>query len=111
MKWKIIIPVLFACGGIAFWLNAGSGKETRKDTVEMIEKLKAVGADVLVISADDDLLSLGDVSFKIPASGGNDFIDMFSFAVFGQLFACNLAAVKGRNPDAPRGLKKITITK
>ncbi len=104
-------PFAMVDDGTPVFVYAGSGKETRKDTVEMIEKLKAVGADVLVISADDDLLSLGDVSFKIPASGGNDFIDMFSFAVFGQLFACNLAAVKGRNPDAPRGLKKITITK
>ena len=35
MKWKIIIPVLFACGGIDFWLNAGSGKEDPYTTREI----------------------------------------------------------------------------
>ncbi|PKM61189.1 MAG: glutamine--fructose-6-phosphate aminotransferase, partial [Firmicutes bacterium HGW-Firmicutes-21] len=35
----------------------------------------------------------------------------FLFAVFAQMFACKLTAVKGRNPDAPRNLNKVTITK
>ena len=38
-------------------------------------------------------------------------IAAFGFATFAQLFASNLTNVKGRNPDAPRGLKKVTVTK
>ncbi|PWM44010.1 MAG: glutamine--fructose-6-phosphate aminotransferase [Clostridiales bacterium] len=104
-------PFAMVDDGTPVFVYAGSGEQTQKDSLEMIEKLHNVGADVLVVSANDKLLEAGDVSFKIPNSGDNDFMDMFSFAVFGQLFACNLAAVKGRNPDAPRGLKKVTITK
>lgn len=42
---------------------------------------------------------------------GCDCVSPFLFAVFAQMFACKLTAVKGRNPDAPRNLNKVTITK
>ena len=77
----------------------------------MIEKLKNVRADICMISDDDELLSYGTVSFKIPDTFGSDAIAAFYFAVFAQLFACDLTAIKGRNPDSPRGLNKVTITK
>ena len=28
-----------------------------------------------------------------------------------QIFACGLALAKGLDPDAPRGLKKVTVTR
>jgi glucosamine--fructose-6-phosphate aminotransferase (isomerizing) len=31
--------------------------------------------------------------------------------IAGQLFAYHLARVKGRDPDAPRGLRKVTVTR
>ena len=83
----------------------------KKDAYDMIKKLQDVGADILMISDDDELLKEAAVGFKVPCSGKLDMIAAFSFAVSAQLFACNLAAVKGRNPDAPRGLKKVTVTK
>lgn len=88
-----------------------SGGTIKEDSNAMIEKLKGVGADICMISDDDDLLSEGTVSFKIPDTKGSDAVAAFYFAIFAQLFACNLTAVKGRNPDAPRGLNKVTITK
>lgn len=82
-----------------------------EDSKAMIEKLKNVGADILMVSDSDELLAEGTVSFKIPSANGNDAMSAFYYAAFAQLFACNLTAVKGRNPDAPRGLNKVTITK
>lgn len=82
-----------------------------EDSKAMIEKLKNVGADILMVSDSDELLAEGTVSFKIPSANGSDAISAFYYAAFAQLFACNLTAVKGRNPDAPRGLNKVTITK
>lgn len=93
---------------VFFYMPGGPAKQ---DSYEMLRKLQGVEADILVISDDDELLSEGSVSFKIPDSKGLDMIATFGFAVFAQLFACNLTAVKGRNPDAPRGLKKVTVTK
>ncbi len=81
-----------------------------KDSVEMLRKLQAAEADILVVSDSEELRGFGTVSFAIPTCG-DDGISVFCLAVFAQLFAANLAEVKGRNPDAPRGLKKVTITK
>lgn len=83
----------------------------KNDSMEMFKKLQSVDADILVISDDDELLAQGDLGFKVPYAEKEDMIATFYFALFAQLFAANLADVKGRNPDAPRGLKKITITK
>ena len=93
---------------VLFYMPNGPVKE---DSLSMLKKLQDVGADVLVISDDDELLQEGTLGFRIPDCHHLDMIAAFSFAVFAQLFACNLAAAKGRNPDAPRGLKKVTITK
>ena len=87
------------------------GGPVKEDAKKMIEKLHSAGADILMVSDDDELLAEGTVSFKIPDSKGNDMIAAFGFATFAQLFASNLTNVKGRNPDAPRGLKKVTVTK
>ena len=83
----------------------------KRDAMVMIKKLQDVGADLFMVSDDDDLLAQGDLGFKIPAVDKEDMIASFYFATFAQLFAANLAEVKGRNPDAPRGLKKVTVTK
>ena len=81
------------------------------DSMEMIKKLQSVGADILMVTDDEDLIAEGDVGFLLPFADKEDMISAFYYATFAQLFACNLAEVKGRNPDAPRGLNKVTITK
>lgn len=93
---------------VLFYMPDGPAKA---DSYEMIRKLQGVGADILMISDDEELLKEGTVGFQIPDAKKLDMIATFGFAVFAQLFACNLTAVKGRNPDAPRGLKKVTVTK
>lgn len=81
------------------------------DSVDMIKKLQSVGADILMVSDDEELLAEGDVGFQLPFADKEDMISAFYFATFAQLFACNLAEIKGRNPDTPRGLNKVTVTK
>ena len=93
---------------ILFYMSDGPAKD---DSYEMIRKLQDVGADILMVSDDESLLKEGSVGFQIPCAKKLDMLATFGFAVFAQLFACNLTAVKGRNPDAPRGLKKVTVTK
>ncbi len=82
----------------------------KNDTMEMIRKLQGAGADIFMVSDDDELLAQGIEGFKIPCAYKEDMIASFYFAIFAQLFAANLAEVKGRNPDAPRGLQKVTVT-
>lgn len=83
---------------------------TTGNMVQMVEKLKEAGAEVVVVSDDEDTGAMGEVWIRIPAAG-SDMISPFYNAVIAQMFACNLAGLKGLNPDVPRGLKKVTITR
>lgn len=80
------------------------------DVQTMIEKLRQDQAELLVVSNQKDLLAQGACSFKIPQTE-NDAISSFLNVSVAQMFACQLALVKGLNPDRPRGLNKVTITK
>jgi glutamine---fructose-6-phosphate transaminase (isomerizing) len=80
------------------------------DSVEMIDKLKSVGAEIILISNDQQLLEKTQVSFEIPTVQ-SDIITPFFNVVFAQIFACKLSLAKGCDPDAPRGLNKVTITR
>ncbi|MCX7747663.1 MAG: SIS domain-containing protein [Clostridia bacterium] len=81
-----------------------------KDVTEMLNKLKQSQAELIVISNVKDILAMGAVSFQIPDTN-NDIISPFMNVVVAQMFACQLALVKGLNPDAPRGLNKVTVTR
>lgn len=80
------------------------------DITEMIGKIKNAGAELIIVSNNNDVLKGGDCSFEIPEIN-NDFITPFLNVTVSQMFAYSLALSKGLNPDAPRGLKKITITR
>lgn len=79
-------------------------------SIEMIHRLREIDAEVIVISNDSEALKLGRTAFEIPETD-NDIISAFLNIVVAQQFACQLAHTKGANPDSPRSLKKITITR
>lgn len=82
--------------------------KAQKDNAEMLAKLTAAGADVTLFTSDASLIG-GAARVAIPKS--DEAIAPFAFVVAGQLFALHLSLSRGLNPDAPRGLKKVTITK
>ena len=83
---------------------------TLKDSMEMIRRLESIGAEIIVISNDTEALAYGSTSFRIPETE-EDRISAFLNIVVAQLFACSISEVKGFNPDSPRGLNKVTITR
>lgn len=80
------------------------------DISEMLDKLKNSGADILVVSNNKDLLLKGDCNIEIPKNL-SDYTSPFINVAVAQMFACKLSILKGLNPDAPRGLNKVTITR
>lgn len=83
---------------------------SRNDVVEMIRKLKEKDAEVVILSNNAEILEMGDVAFEIPSTD-KDYISPFLNVVTAQMFACSLTLIKGLNPDSPRGLNKVTITR
>jgi glucosamine--fructose-6-phosphate aminotransferase (isomerizing) len=98
-------PFALAEKDASFLLLAPSGK-TMPDALAMVERLSGVGADILAFTDDVAL----PVARKIILPPARETVQPLAFAVAAQLFACRLAAEKGQDPDAPRGLRKVTVT-
>ena len=80
------------------------------DMVEMINKMRDGHIETIIVSNNKDVREMGTCSFIIPQTS-NDMVSPFFNVVIAQMFACQLALVKGLNPDSPRGLNKVTITR
>ena len=84
----------------------------RADQIKLIEKMLSLGAPVLLVTNDfiltNKFKSVNEafLNFNVPEE-----FSMFAFALFAQMFACKVSCGIGNNPDSPRALNKITITK
>lgn len=84
----------------------------RADQVKCVEKMISLGAPVLLVTNDCVLTGKSPrcsdalINFSV-----SEEIMMFAFALFAQMFACKISCAIGNNPDEPRALKKVTITK
>jgi glutamine---fructose-6-phosphate transaminase (isomerizing) len=68
------------------------------------------GADLIVISDRDDALGLAAAGLALPA-GLPDWLMPIVSIVPGQLLALHLARAKGHDPDSPRHIRKVTLTR
>lgn len=84
----------------------------KQDQVKCIEKMIELGAKTVIITDDADYKKYEGKAFiaSLPEACCESFA-MFNFALFAQMFACRISCSKGRNPDSPRALNKVTITK
>lgn len=80
------------------------------DVREMTGRIKEAEGDVLMISDDAEIRAIGSRSLSIPKVQ-SDFTSPFCNAAVAQMFACRLSLLKGLNPDRPRMLHKITVTR
>ena len=104
-------PVFIYCAN-----DKGLSEDTqaliRDDQTKCIDKMLSLGAPVLVVTNDEKLVgayptcSYAYMNFPVPEE-----ISMFAFALFAQMLACKISCAIGNNPDSPRALKKVTITK
>lgn len=83
---------------------------SQKDMQEMKEKLLPTGAKILVFTNKKELAE-GAADSIVYDIEGSDYVTPFYNVVIAQLWALNISLARGLNPDAPRGLQKITITK
>jgi glucosamine--fructose-6-phosphate aminotransferase (isomerizing) len=102
-------PMAQVTADVPMIVLAPAGKSF-KDSEDVIEKIKTIGTQILVITDDKDLAAKCDHSVLLPALDSEPAA-AFLFTVFAQCFAQSLSISKGLNPDSPRLLKKVTITK
>lgn len=81
---------------------------TKTSNIELLNRLRELGADSLSITNDDEIAASSTQSLRMPEM--DEFLSPIPFIVPAQLFAAYLAEAKGLNPDAPRSLAKVTKT-
>lgn len=76
--------------------------------------LRARGAETIVFSSEQEILSEATVAVPLPSSVlpglAGEAVSPLIYTVAGQVFAHALCRAKGLDPDHPRGLKKVTLT-
>jgi glucosamine--fructose-6-phosphate aminotransferase (isomerizing) len=80
---------------------------------EMMGFLRQLGereAEIVVISALSEALALAQTPLPVPP-GTPEWLSPMVTVVPGQLFALGLTLAKGYDPDHPRGLRKVTLTR
>jgi glucosamine--fructose-6-phosphate aminotransferase (isomerizing) len=102
-------PIAVVHEDLPCFLYAADGKAlgTLFDT---LKKVKSKGAETVVFAHDDAFLEDADTRFKMPGDV-DELVSPMVYIVAGQLFAHYLSKVKGHDPDRPRGLKKVTLTR
>lgn len=84
----------------------------RADQIQCIEKMLSLKAPVLLVTNDFVLTGkfkkCNDslINFNVPEE-----FTIFAFAIFAQMFACKTSCLIGNDPDNPRALNKVTVTK
>jgi glutamine---fructose-6-phosphate transaminase (isomerizing) len=102
-------PIAVVDEGFPCFLLAPDGK-AYDFMVETADKLKAKSAELIVFANNEAILSKANVPVRIPVKVDELFSPLI-YIIAGQLLAYHLALVKGYDPDQPRGLSKVTLTR
>lgn len=80
------------------------------DLLDLAHALRQRGADLLVISDASEALALAALPLPL-ATPLPEWVSPLAAIVPGQALALRLTLAKGLDPDAPRGLRKVTRTR
>ena len=101
-------PVTVVEPGFPMLVTSDSGA-TRQDTLQLIDRLRAHQAALIVVSNDAEMLAHAQVALPIPAC--DQMIAPILAIMPWQRVAHATAAYRGRDADHPLGLQKVTETR
>jgi glucosamine--fructose-6-phosphate aminotransferase (isomerizing) len=101
-------PIAMIGRNFPAFLFAPPGK-TLKGMKDILEKLRALGAETVVISSEPAALKPATRALRIPEHV-SEALSPIPYIIPAQLFAALLASAKGLSPDRPRSLAKVTRT-
>jgi glucosamine--fructose-6-phosphate aminotransferase (isomerizing) len=91
-------------------LLVSTGPRPFPELRDLAARARAAGSPVLALSDDEALLAAADAALPL-AGQAPHWLAPVTAVVLGQLFALALCQARGLDPDAPRGLRKVTLTR
>jgi glucosamine--fructose-6-phosphate aminotransferase (isomerizing) len=102
-------PVALVQNGFLVVAVVPEGKPAAELTA-FLSGIRQSSAELVVISPEKEALSLARTAVPLPA-GIPEWLSPIVAITPGQLFAYGLAQARGLDPDKPRGLHKVTLTR
>jgi glucosamine--fructose-6-phosphate aminotransferase (isomerizing) len=102
-------PIAMVSAGFPCFLYAPAGR-AYPSMLELALKLRERDAEMIVVSGSPEILELASRPLKVPVTV-DELLSPLVYIVPGQLWAYHLACTRGENPDKPRGLSKVTLTR
>jgi glucosamine--fructose-6-phosphate aminotransferase (isomerizing) len=102
-------PLALAEPGHPILVVAPSGAAAA-DVDELLARLGDLGVERIVVSDRDDVVGQGPVGIRLP-SGVAEWLMPIVSVVPGQLLAMRLAIARGLDPESPRWIGKVTLTR
>lgn len=103
-------PVIIFCG--RHYGDDEMQSILRADQVKCIERLLLLKTPVLLVTNDCVLTGkFSRCNDALINFSEQEEISVFAFALFAEMFALKVACLIGNNPDAPRNMERVTVTK
>ncbi len=102
-------PIAMISEGFPCFLFAPPGKALAP-MMDLAVKLKAKSAEMVIISTDEQILELSAKPIEVPITV-SEILSPLIYILPGQLWAYYLSRSRGHDPDKPRGLSKVTLTR
>jgi glutamine---fructose-6-phosphate transaminase (isomerizing) len=102
-------PIAIVSEGFPCFLYAPDGR-AYPSMVELALKLREREAEMVIFARSTEILELAQRPVALPVEV-DELLSPLVYIVPGQLWACHLAQARGQNPDKPRGLSKVTLTR
>lgn len=102
-------PIAMISEGFPCFLYVPDGR-AYPSMLELALKLHERAAEMVIFSRSPEVLEMAKTPIQIPVEM-DELISPLVYIVAGQLWACHLSRARGQNPDKPRGLSKVTLTR
>jgi glucosamine--fructose-6-phosphate aminotransferase (isomerizing) len=102
-------PIAMVSEGFPCFVFAPNGR-AYQSMYDLALKLQERKAEMIVVAHSGEILSLAKRPLELPVDTGETLSPILSILP-GQLWAYHLARARGVDPDRPRGLTKVTLTR
>lgn len=103
-------PIAVVDSGFPCFLFAPDGRAYASQ-LDLALKIRERGGELIVIGHAPEVLELGTTRVAVPVADVPELLSPLPYILPGQLFAYYLSRTRGVDPDAPRGLSKVTLTR